>query len=299
MSDVADTINKGNIFQEVRYTNLAYNNVFQTAFREALIGYITGTMDINQAMAHCDNAMKAVKAAVEPKESVYGTVSENFTVLETSAFMADILRENANADVALVLGKWQAYGETGRFYKGDITDAMLNYVSLDYVIGRDTSYNKLVTVNLTGKQILHIMNYPYLNNSLTNTSNISAKTTSPDQWSRGNNPCYWVPSGLKLEYAPLLMENNVLQLSNTDGSPFDLDKTYKVAVWNGCFSNLTVTDYFDEDTFKAMSDVTPVSDSSSIDLIKAKLQEVSEISPPKDGRFNIRWDIKPNTVPKQ
>lgn len=299
MSDVADTINKGNIFQEVRYTNLAYNNVFQTAFREALIGYITGTMDINEAMTHCDKGMIAVKTAVEPKESVYGTVSENFTVLETSAFVADILRENSNADIALVLGKWQAYGETGCFYKGDITDAMLNYVSLDYVTGRDQAYNKLVTVNLTGKQILHIMNYPYLNNSSTNTSNISAKTTSPDQWSRGNNPCYWVPSGLKLEYAPLLTENNVLQLSNMDGSAFDLEKTYKVAVWNGSFSNLTVTDYFDEETLKAMSDVTPISDAGSIELIKAKLKAVGQISPPKDGRFNIRWDIKPDAVPKQ
>lgn len=78
-----------------------------------------------------------------------------------------------------------------------------------------------------------------------------------------------------------------------DGSEFDLEKTYKVAIWNGCFSNLSETSYFDQATLSAMEDVAPVSDVLSADYIKAAVIEAGEISPPEDGRFTIRWDIRP------
>lgn len=53
---------------------------------------------------------------------------------------------------ALVLANQLAYGEMGNFYVGDITDKLLNLVSLDYVSGKVPDYNRLVTVNLTGAQ---------------------------------------------------------------------------------------------------------------------------------------------------
>lgn len=165
MDAVAATIEKGNIFSEVRYTDLSFNNPFQVAFKEALVGYVDGTMDLEAAMKHCDEAMLALKNAVEPEDKVYGTAARNFTILETAEFVADILREEADADVALVLAKQLSYGEAGNFFEGDITDDSLKIVSLDYVTGKDPAYNQLVTVNLTGNQILSIMNYPYLNNA--------------------------------------------------------------------------------------------------------------------------------------
>lgn len=284
MDGVAATIEKGNIFPEVRYTELSYNNAFQVAFREALMGYLGGTMEMEEAMAHCDGVMQALKHAVEPEEEVYGTAAQNFTVMETSEFVADILRREADADAALVLAKQLTYGEAGSFYQGDITDSDLNLVSLDYVSGKNPEYNQLVTVNLTGEQLRSIMNYPYLNNTATDTRTM---------WLQADSPSYWVPSNLKIEYAPLLPENSLISIKNMDGSEFDLEKTYKVAVWNGCFSNLAVTDYFDEATLAAMADVTPASEKSSIDLIKAAVMEAGEISPPDDGRFTIRWDLKP------
>lgn len=282
MDAVAATIEKGNIFSEVRYTDLSFNNPFQVAFKEALVGYVDGTMDLEAAMKHCDEAMLALKNAVEPEEKVYGTAARNFTILETAEFVADILREEADADVALVLAKQLSYGEAGNFFEGDITDDSLKIVSLDYVTGKDPAYNQLVTVNLTGNQILSIMNYPYLNNAPTDTRTA---------WLKFDNPSYWVPSNMKIEYAPLLAENSIISVKNMDGSEFDLEKMYKVAVWNGCFSNLAEKDYFDAATLAAMEDVTPVSEKSSTDLIKATIVEAGEISPRDDGRFTIRWDI--------
>lgn len=282
MNGVADTIAKGNIFPEVRYTELSYNNAFQSAFREALMGYVDSTMDLETAMTHCDEAMKALKNVVEPKEEVYGVAAQNFTTLETAEFVADILRDEADADVALVLGKQLTYGEAGNFFKGDITDTMLKHVTLDYVSGKNPEYNRLVTVNLTGEQIFSIMNYPYLSNSATDTRTV---------WLDYETPSYWVPSNLKIEYAPLLSENSIISIKNMDGSEFDLKKTYKVAIWNGCFSNMGQTDYFDAATLAAMEDVTPVSEKSSIDLIKAAIIDAGEIKPANDGRFIIRWDI--------
>lgn len=282
MDGVAATIAKGNIFPEVRYTELANNNPFQAAFREALMGYVDGTMELEAAMTHCDDAIQAVKNMVEPEAKVYGTASENFTVLETAEFVADILRREADADIALVLAKQLSYGEAGNFYKGDIIDDSLNLVSLDYVSGKDPSYNQLVTVNLTGAQIFTIMNYPFLKNALTDTRTA---------WMKIEDPSYWVPSNLKVEYAPLLSENNVISIKNMDGSEFDLEKTYKVAVWSGCFSNLTDTSYFDSAALAAMADVTPASEKTSVDLIKAAVVEAGEIEPCADGRFTIRWDI--------
>lgn len=282
MDAVAATIEKGNIFSEVRYTDLSFNNPFQVAFKEALVGYVDGTMDLEAAMKHCDEAMLALKNAVEPEDKVYGTAARNFTILETAEFVADILREEADADVALVLAKQLSYGEAGNFFEGDITDDSLKIVSLDYVTGKDPAYNQLVTVNLTGNQILSIMNYPYLNNAPTDTRTA---------WLKFDNPSYWVPSNMKIEYAPLLAENSIISVKNMDGSEFDLEKIYKVAVWNGCFSNLAEKDYFDAATLAAMEDVTPVSEKSSTDLIKATIVEAGEISPRDDGRFTIRWDI--------
>lgn len=282
MSGVANTMKKGNIFQEIRYTDLEYNNPFQVAFREAIMGYLDGSMNMEEAMLHCDAGMQIIQEDETVKEKVYGEATENFTVLETSAFVADILREEADADVALVLAKQQTYGETGNFFQGDITDTALNYVTLDYVSGKDPTYNKLVTVELTGEQILEILNYPYLNN---------ASVNNPIVWVKSNSPSYWVPSNLKLEYAPLLSENSILSIKNMDDSEFNLDRTYKVAIWNGCFSNLEETDYFSAETLAAMARVTYVSDKSSIELIKKVVQDKKKISPPDDGRFTIRWDV--------
>lgn len=290
MDNVAATIAKGNIFPEVRYTELAYNNPFQAAFREALMGYLDGTMEMDAAMAHCDQAMEVLKNAVEPEEEVYGFAAQNFTVLETSAFVADILRKEADADVALVLAKQLTYGEAGNFFEGDITDTVLKFVTLDYVSGKDPAYNQLVTVNLTGTQILSILNYPYLNNAPTDTRTV---------WTNYDSPSYWVPSNLKIEYAPLLPESSIISVKNMDGSEFDLAKTYKVAIWNGCFSNLAETAYFDAATLTAMGDVTPVSGKSSIDLIKAAVMDAGEISPPNDGRLTLRWDITPRSENRQ
>lgn len=286
MEGVSATIAKGNIFSEVRYTELAYNNPFQVAFREALREYVNGNMEIEAAMMHCDEAMQALKSAVEPEEEVYGIAAENFTVLETAEFVADILCEEANADVALVLGKQLSYGEAGNFYEGDITDTVLKYVSLDYVSGKEPEYNQLVTANLTGNQIISIMNYPYLSNPATDTRTV---------WLKYDTPSYWVPSNFKIEYAPLISENRIISVKNMDGSEFDLEKTYKVAIWNGCFSNLVDSDYFDTATLDAMKNVTPVSEKSSIELIKSAVLEAGEIMPPDDGRFTIRWDITSRT----
>lgn len=284
MDGVAATIAKGNIFPEVRYTELPFNNSFQIAFREALIGYVDGNMEMEEALAHCDEAMQALKKETESKEEVYGTASQTFTVLETAEFVADILREEADADIALVLAKQLSYGEAGNFFEGDITDSVLRLVSLDYISGKQPDYNQLVTVNLTGEQILSIMNYPYLNNS-------SADIRTA--WLKYDDPSYWTPSNLKIEYAPLLPENRVISVRNMDGSEFDLERTYKVAIWNGCFSNLAETDYFDAAALTAMEDVTFASDKSSTDLIKETVMEAGEIAPPNDGRFTIRWDITP------
>lgn len=284
MSGVADTIEKGNIFQEVRYTELEYNNPFQVAFREAVMGYLDGSMDMETAMRHCDAAMDTILEESVAEEKSYGKATENFTVLETSQFVADILREEADADVALVLAKQLAYGESGNFFEGDITDTVLNYVTLDYVAGKDPAYNKLATIELTGEQLLEILNYPYLNNS---------STSNPSVWVKNKTPSYWVPSNLKLEYAPLLPEDSVVSIKNMDDSEFDMDKTYKVAIWNGCFSNLEETDYFEAETLAAMADVTYASDEPSTELIKKRVQKEKEISPSDDGRFIIRWDVTP------
>lgn len=289
MDGVADTIVRGNIFSEVRYTDLTYNNPFQNAYREALMGYINGTMELEAAMRYCDEAMQKLNNTVEDEEQVYGTASENFTVLETAAFVADVLREEADADVALVLARQASYGVAENFFEGDITDTALKLVSMDYISGENPAYNQLVTVELTGEQLFSILNYPYLH---------SAATDIRTMWLKYDTPSYWVLSNIKIEYAPLMTENSIISIKNMDGSEFDMEKTYQVAIWNGCFSNLTETDYFDSATLAAMGEVTPVSDLSSVELIKAAVIEAGEISPPDDGRFIIRWDIKPQAEEK-
>lgn len=285
MDGVAATIAKGNIFPEVRYTELAFNNPFQVAFREALMGYVGGTMDMAAAMRHCDDAMQVLESAVKPEAAVYGTASENFTVLETTEFIADILREEADADVALVMANTLTYGISGNFYAGDITDESLKMVTLDHVSGVDPTYNRLVTMDLTGEQLLSLINYPYLHRNETNERTAM---------SRQGVYMYWVPSNLRVEYAPLLPGNNVISVKNMDGSELDLQKIYKVAIWSGSLSNLSKRDYFDAATLAAMEDVTVISEKTSRELTLSAIEKAGgEISPPNDGRFRIRWDFVP------
>lgn len=285
MDGVAATIAKGNIFPEVRYTQLAFNNSFQVAFREALMGYVGGTMDLSEAMAHCDDAMRAIENTVEPEVAVYGSATENFTVLETAQFIADALREEADADVALVMANSLTYGVPGSFYAGDITDASLKMVTLDHVLGSDERYNKLVTMELTGEQLLSLITYPYLSRTVTNARTVMVQH---------GVFMYWVPSNLKIEYAPLLQENNVYSVKNMDGSELDLEKTYQVAIWGGSLSNLSKMEPFDAAMLAAMEDVTVVSDKTSRELTLSAIEKAGGvISPPDDGRFTIRWDLVP------
>ena len=113
--------------------------------------------------------------------------------------MTDNMRRMTRADIAFT----NIGGLRGPINKGEITLG-----SAYTVFPFD---NTLVTCDMTGAQVLEVLNY-----------------------SLGNNRIGSVQfSGLKVEYAPLRADGDrVISVKTLDGNPLDADRYYKVATSN-------------------------------------------------------------------
>lgn len=110
-------------------------------------------------------------------------------------YIADVMKKTANADIAFMNG-----GGT----RTEISVEVITAGKLYAVVPFD---NTLVTVNLTGKQVMAALEEGLIN------------PKGPVQY-----------SGLKMAY--YLQQGKITAISMVDGTPFSLEKTYKVAIIN-------------------------------------------------------------------
>lgn len=226
-----------------------------THVRTAIQAMVTGKQTEAAAIKFVDDAAASVRAGVAPEASV-GTVAENFTILEASTMFADMFKEKAGSDIALVLDNVIYRGNVCRMFSGGLTAAAVTYL-------KPRSFDNgatLVKANMTGAQLKAALNDP-LGKS-------------------GSAECVYAFAGLKATVAPWAAAGSKMQsVALADGGEVQDDATYAVAFWNGTVN----TRYYDE---AAAQKITGTFE----DVLKAYLDEKGPVSPSKDGRITLVWD---------
>lgn len=270
--EILETLEKGN---QVPYPSYGKALVEKTdiAFTKAFREFSEGTKTAKEVMAICDSVQKeAVNADVEEGLYSIGTAKEDFTVLETAEYIADMFRRKADADIGLCRANTRASGCNAELYEGEI----LNYeegaqggLSICYTLDRgfgfatnlDENGACLIKMTMTGADIEAALNEVY--NAIA-----------------GYPADYIVSSGLKIEFAPWAGDGNrVVSVTLADGSKLEPEKEYTVAAWNGTVDPKRVTRV--ESTYKE----------TFIELFAEALKEDSPIAPFKDDRFVLNWNM--------
>ncbi|MDC7291114.1 extracellular solute-binding protein [Blautia schinkii] len=244
--DVQTCIENGRIFYADRIGNELHN--------QTLKAYLDGKLNLEQALDETDAMMESISASREP-EKPSGTAAEDFTILETSCFIADAMLSATGAEIALIPHGTYYKGNLAKIYKGDVT--LLNSFYLRGLGAEDY----LTTYEITGADLKKLMEHPIINGEEANAM--------------------YAFSGLAMEYAPWRDKNeNVLKLTLADGSEIEDGRVYTVAAWATSIDESYITA-----TLNTHSEI-----GSNIDLVTSAVKQAGTVSPAKDRRLTLRWD---------
>lgn len=246
--DVQTCIENGQIFYADRIGNELHN--------QTLKAYLEGALTLEQTLAETDAMVESISAVQETKSSA-GTAAEDFTILETSFFIADTMRSATGAEIALIPHGTYYKGNLAKIYAGDLTMPYSFYLR---GLGAE---DYLTTYEITGASLKKLMEHPIINGEEINA--------------------LYAFSGLAMEYAPWReRDKNVIKLTLADGSEIEDDKFYTVAAWA-----TSIDEAYISSTLSVHSEA-----GSNIDLVTAAVRQAGTISPPKDKRLALIWDIK-------
>lgn len=223
------------------------------------VSEIGGGTDVDTAVRELDNAYSSAVSQGIPEEQ-YETIaraSEDFTVLETSYYIADKIRESTGADVALV--------PNGGFYRSNLADIpkgdITNDMRLFYQKGiGDKDF--ITTYKMTGAQLKTLLEHPVIN-GMEQTQFIAA-------------------AGLNSEYAPWHPSGSrLVNVTLADGTAVDDAAEYTIAAYAGVIDESYITSTLQ--TFEALGNPEI--------FIENALRTDGTISPDLAGRLKLDWDI--------
>lgn len=244
--EASDCIQNGRIF----YADYYASNAFVPAWKK----YVTGQMSLEEFIA-ANDAAKPADYLGALNEAPIGTAAEDFTVLDTSLYIADVMRGATGADIALILN--------GSFYTGNLARIFRGSILLPsrFVLKSVGAKDYLTTYEVTGANLRKLMEHPVVNGSEVNA--------------------LYACSGLKVKYAPWASADaNVLSLTLADGSAVDDTAAYTVAAWAG-----TIDGRYISSKVREFPDV-----GANKDLMTAAIQKAGTISPARDGRVTLVWN---------
>jgi len=261
MSEAEQTIKKGKLVPEAQFMAYGNNNPVEKKLIEDLKKYLEGSIDQETIISDCDSTRDKSLSAGINRGNLIGKSEQNFTSLETGLFIADAIKEKAEADIGLCLVGTVHCGMVGRIYKGDIYDADVKSLSLSVgVKNSDPNDKKLWLVEMSGKQLTELLKEGYTYNPSDNVPNIP----------------YYVASGLKIKFAPW-KEEKLQEVKTSDGKDIDQDKTYKVALWGWPFDT------------PCEGRVDKVFEDTSENIISQAIKKAGTIKPFDDGRFELEY----------
>lgn len=245
--EVNDCIENGRVF----FADYYASNSFIPTWQE----YVTGAMSLDDFIA-ANDASKPTDYLSALNADPIGTASEDFTVLDTSFYNADVMRKDTGADIALILNGYFYTGNLAQIFKGDIV------LPNRFVLKDVGAKNYLTTYEITGANLKKLMEHPIINGSEINAM--------------------YAFSGLKMEYAPWAdVGEHVRSLTLADGSAIDDAGTYTVAAWAGSIDKSYITS-----TVQEFPDL-----GVNKDIMTAAIRESGTIAPAKDGRITLNWSI--------
>ena len=257
MRDIQKTIDKGNLFTRLDFKNDKVKPNFSIYAQIKAMAERTQTGD--QAIANIDAQPYADGGKDEASAPEYlAQAAQDFTILETSFFFADMYRDRMDAEIGLIANNASFRGNVMRIFAGGLTSSAVNVL-------KPRSFDNgsaLIKAVMTGRQLLDALNAP-----------AGPNDTVMD--------CVYAFSGLKCRVAPWNpLGSRYLSVALTDGSPVDENREYTVAMWEG-----TVAPQF-------ITRVEQTCEGTFEELLTQRLEEQKTITPPDDGRITLVWSVK-------
>lgn len=244
--DIRSCITEGRIF----FADYYGSNNDIPVFEEWTVGNMT-----MEEMIAANDGFEPLDELKQLEEPPIGTAEEPFTILETSLYNADVIRDAAGADIALILNNYYYKGNLAQIFRGDIV------YPARFVLKSISAKDPLTVYEMTGKSLRELMEHPIINGREVNA--------------------VYAPSGLKLEYAPYApADGNVVSLKLEDGSEIDDSAVYQVAAWAG-----SIDEKYISGTVKECKDI-----GMNEDLMVNAIRSAGIIKPDFEGRVVLRWD---------
>jgi raffinose/stachyose/melibiose transport system substrate-binding protein len=215
---------------------------------------------VDAAVAELDESYSKTlsQGAAEAAYEKIASAADDFTVMETSYYIADRIREATGADVALVPNGGYYRSNMADIPKGDITNDMRLFYQKG-IGGEDY----ITSFKMTGAQLKALLEHPIIN---------------------GREQTQFVAaSGLKIEYAPWHKSGGrVVSAALEDGTAIDDAKTYTVAAYAGVVDESYITSTLR--TFDMLDDPQT--------FIENALRKDGTVTPDIGGRVKLDWDIQ-------
>ncbi len=242
-------------FDEGRYGIFTSLERSSEALHDGLAAMIRKQMSKEEVAALVD---KANVAPIKKEQTeVYGVAKEDFTLSETGAFIADILKEEADSDFALFFdngkdGKYNGKGVGSKIYKGEFSEVDLDRIFPDLMHAES---GELWIAKMKGSNILK---------ALENTMKVN-----------GSQDWFYYASGLTIKFNPEAeIGKRIVSVTTSDGKKIQKDKVYDVAIMDHCVDAKYIESYGNT----GISIKTLIRD----EVIKRK-----SITPSKDDRFIV------------
>lgn len=264
-----DTLEKGHVVPWAYF--IEESNDVDHALQAGLKALALGEATPQQVASGCDTVRDSYleKGHLAKPEMVASALTD-FTVLQTSEYIADVFRRKAGTEIGLCMANTLKYGCNASFYEGNIL--VNGYETIDTFLDKGfydpalpAEKQKLTRISITGKDLLYSLQFPYCNDSRYPSA-------------------YYVSSGLKIVFAPWVRDGQrILSVTLADGSHLLPDAVYEVAVWNGSIDprRIRKIEAFYDDSFH--------------DLLIETLKNDKSIRPFDDGRFRLDWETSTET----
>ncbi len=254
---INNAVNSGTLYPGVNYdqTEVPINVLQSDSVHTLLMG-----SDVTTAIKAMDESLKeSFTGGVETKEfETLATATKDFTVLETSYYLADKLKEATGADVGLMLNNSFFRGNLAMILKGEVTSDLSRFV----LKGMDAD-EYLTTYDLTGAQLRSLLENPVVEGDA-----VDALIAS---------------SGLKIEYAPWHERGSrVISLTLEDGTPLSDTTHYTVAAIPGVIDNQYITKTVK--SYKDLGDLTAI--------LEKALKADEKITPDIANRVKLDWSVE-------
>jgi len=244
-AEAREAITKGQVF----FADYYASNDFVPEWKK----YLTGETTLD-AFITANDSSKPADYLAALSETPIGKASADFTVLDTSIYNADVMREASGAQIALILNGYFYTGNLARIFAGDIV------LPNRFVLKSVSAKNYLTTYGISGAHLKKLLEHPIINGSEVNA--------------------LYAVSGLKVTYAPWAdADANVVKVTLSDSTEIDDAATYQVTAWAGSID----ASYIDS-TVKEFPDL-----GMNKDIMTAAIQKAGTIAPVRDGRIKLVW----------